>query len=163
MRCPSELKRLKWMDINWDQNRFLVRSSKTEHHEGKDKRLVPLFPELREELDRHFLADESIGNVFVIQSLQGTSWRLHEALQKIAHHAGLGTIIRPFDNFRATRSNEVLERWGEIKESQWIGHSQAVMKKHYLRLTDEAFAEAAGVAMVVSDKQKVHAKLHAIR
>ena len=44
--------------------------SKTEHHENHRERIIPLLPELREELDRHFLADESIGNTFVIDGLQ---------------------------------------------------------------------------------------------
>ena len=45
LRCPSELVGLKWPDIDWDQNRFTVRSPKTEHF-GKAERVVPLFPEL---------------------------------------------------------------------------------------------------------------------
>ena len=44
---------------------------------------------------------------------------------------------------RMSRSNEVLARWGQAKESLWIGHSVAVMKNHYLRLSDLDFAEAA--------------------
>ena len=84
LRCPSELQQLRWSDINWEQNRFLVRSPKMERHEGKQERIVPLFPELREELDRHFLADATVGNEFVIQSWQGTSWNLAGQFQKIA-------------------------------------------------------------------------------
>ena len=156
LRCPSELQQLRWSDIDWEKHWFVVRSSKTEHHEGKDKRTVPLFPELRSELDRHFIADESIGNEFVIQGLQGTAWNLHEPFQKIARKAGLGTIDRPFDSLRTTRSHEVWERWGAEKENAWIGHSEAIRKKHYKgQFSDEAFAEAAGV------DQKTHVKTHA--
>jgi len=159
LRCPSELKRLRWSDINWVQNRFLVRSTKTERHAKHRERLVPLFPELRAELDRHFLLDETIGNEFVIQDLQDTSWVLYEPFQKIADLAGLGTIICPFVNMRRSRSNEVLERWGEVKESLWIGHSTQVMKKHYAKLSDDVFAEAAGAELGCENS---HAKLHAI-
>jgi len=91
---------------------------------------VPLFPELREELDRHFLLDETVGNEFVIQGLQDTSWVLYEPFRKIADLAGLGTIIRPFDNMRMSRNNEVLERWGEVKESLWIGHCPLLKLQH---------------------------------
>ena len=62
----------------------------------------------------------------------------------MAKRAGLGRIIRPFDNMRMSRSNEVLRRWGEIKESLWIGHSDKVMKKFYAWLDDDDFSEAAG-------------------
>jgi integrase len=142
LRCPSELKQLRWADINWTENRFFVRSPKTEQHEGRDKRIVPLFSELRTELDRHFLLDETKGNEFVIEQYQGRSWGLNVLIQGIAQRAGLGTIIRPFDNMRMSRSNEVLNRWGEIKESLWIGHSAKVMKDHY-RMSDEDFSAAA--------------------
>jgi hypothetical protein len=63
---------------------------------------------------------------------------------KIAAISGLGIIVRPFDNMRMSRSNEVLNRWGQAKESLWIGHSAKVMKDHYLCLSDEDFSEAAG-------------------
>jgi hypothetical protein len=56
----------------------------------------------------------------------------------------LGIIVRPFDNMRMSRSNEVLKRWGQAKESLWIGHSVKVMRDHYLTLSDEDFSDAAG-------------------
>ena len=144
LRCPSELQQLRWSDIDWAKDRFSVRSPKTEHHAGKDKREVPLFAELFEELDRHFLLDETVGNEFVIQGLQGTSWKLRNMFNRISNNAGLGTIIRPFDNMRTSRSNEVRSRWGDAIESTWIGHSPEIMKKHYLCPSDEEFAQAAG-------------------
>jgi integrase len=160
LRCSSELKQLRWSDINWEQNRFLVRSPKTERHEKHRERIVPLFAELRTELDRHFLLDETVGNEFVIQSYQGTSWGLNDPFQRIACNAGLGTILRPFDNMRMSRSNEVLSAWGEAKESLWIGHSVQVMKNHYLCVSDDDFAKAAGVGLAGSN---IHAVFHAAR
>jgi integrase len=142
LRCPSELKRLKWDDIDWTGNRFTVRPPKTERYEQHSKRVVPLFAELRSELQKHF--DASAGNEFVIQGYHGKSWKLHDAFQRIAHRAGLGEVIRPFDNMRTSRSNEVLRKFGAVKESLWIGHSTKTMEKHYLKLEDEDFSEAAG-------------------
>ncbi|BBO32094.1 hypothetical protein PLANPX_1706 [Lacipirellula parvula] len=46
LRCPSEVLTLRWTDIDWEGQRFLVQSSKTEHHVGAGERLVPIFPEL---------------------------------------------------------------------------------------------------------------------
>jgi site-specific recombinase XerD len=144
LRCPSELRCLRWTDVNWSENRFLVRSPKTERHEGHHERIVPLFPELRTELEQHFSLAETEGNEFVIQGLQNTCWQLNHVIQKIAALAGLGTLAKPFTNMRKTRSNEVYRRWGEIKESLWIGHSDKVMKDFYHWQEDEDFAEAAG-------------------
>ena len=47
LRCPSEHLGLRWDDIDWERDRFTVRSPKTEHHPGGESRIVPLFPELR--------------------------------------------------------------------------------------------------------------------
>jgi integrase len=110
LRCPSELRQLRWSDIHWAENRFLVRSPKTERHAGRGERIVPLFPELRTELERHFAMDETQGNDFVIERFQKTCWNLGAPFQTIARRAGMGIIIRPFDNMRMSRSNEVLNR-----------------------------------------------------
>ena len=139
LRCPSELQQLRWSDIDWQGKRFTVHSPKTERHAGQEKRTVPLFDELRAELDKHDKTTE-----FVIQGLQGGSWNLNDRFQAIARRAGIGNVVRPFDNMRMSRSNEVLERWGAHKESLWIGHTAKVMQKHYLCLSDEDFSDAAG-------------------
>lgn len=46
LRTPSETLSLRWEDIDWNTRRMIVRSPKTEHHEGKGSRVVPIFPEL---------------------------------------------------------------------------------------------------------------------
>ena len=158
VRCPSELKQLRWSDIDWAKNRFLVRSPKTEHHAGHRERIVPLFSELRAELERHYLLDGTKENEFVIEHFQKKCWNLCGPFRTIARRAGLEGIIRPFDNMRMSRSNEVRRRWGETKESLWIGHTNEIMKKHYLELSDEEFAEAAEASM---ESPNPHAHDHA--
>ena len=51
LRCPSEVLSLKLDDIDWKEGRIKITSPKTEHHAGKETRLVPLFPELRPYLE----------------------------------------------------------------------------------------------------------------
>ena len=51
LRCPSEHLALRWGDVDWERGRMTVRSPKTEHHEGKAERVIPLFPELRPYLE----------------------------------------------------------------------------------------------------------------
>lgn len=65
LRCPSEILELRCQDIIWDQNRLMVRSSKTEHHEGHDIRFVPLWPELQGVLSEAFEAAEE-GSIYVV-------------------------------------------------------------------------------------------------
>ena len=47
-------------------------------------------------------------------SFQNSIWNLHPAFQAIARSAGLGNIIRLFDNMRMSRSNEVDWEFGSI-------------------------------------------------
>ena len=77
---------------------------------------------------------------FVLQSFDGTAWSLYEPLQEISECAGLGKIKCPFRNMRRSRSNEVVRRWGETKESLWIGHTADVMERYYRQHLDEDFA-----------------------
>jgi len=74
-----------------------------------------------------------------VQIFQGTAWNVYEPFQEISERAGLGKIVCPFRNMRRSRSNEVARRWGETKESLWIGHTVDVMEKHYRQHLDEDF------------------------
>ncbi len=47
LRCPNEVLSLRWENVNWETERIVVQSPKTEHHAGKGSRIIPLFPELR--------------------------------------------------------------------------------------------------------------------
>ncbi|MDR0869612.1 MAG: site-specific integrase [Planctomycetaceae bacterium] len=65
LRCPSELAGLKWSEVNWERNRFIAHSLKTEHHEGKDRHIVPIFSELYPHLrDAFENAPERIDRIF---------------------------------------------------------------------------------------------------
>jgi len=139
LRCPNEVLALKWEDVNWELNKFYVTSSKTEHHEGKGGRWVPLFPELKTELEALFFDPASEGNEFVINRYRDASQNLRTTLEKIVKRAGLEMFPRPFDNMRMSRSNEVYRRWGAFLESEWIGHSRAVRDDHYLMITDDDY------------------------
>ena len=134
--------------MDWEKGLFTVKSPKTEHHEHHQERKVPLFPELREGLEKHRSDCE-----FVIQGFQGTTWGLYVPFQKIANKAGLGIIKDPFVNMRRSRSNEVADRWRPKLESLWIGHTEQIMRRHYAGATDEDFLNAAELI--------AHAKSHA--
>jgi len=143
LRAPSEIVALRWEDVNWEKNCFYVRSSKTEEHEGKESRIVPIFPELKAELETLFFDPKSEGKTHVINRYRRPNQNLGTTFGKIVTRAGLPEIPRPFDNMRMTRSNEVYNRWGAFKESQWIGHTGRVRQDHYLMIQDSDYEEAA--------------------
>ena len=143
LRCPSEVLALKWEDVNWERSCFYVRSSKTEHIAGKESRIVPIFPELKTELDALFFDSESEGRKYVINRYRSATQNLRTTFNKILKRAGLPELPRPFDNMRMTRSNEVYRKWGAFFESEWIGHSRQVRDDHYLTITDDDYANAS--------------------
>ena len=156
LRCPSEVLALRWEDIAWQAKRFTVRSPKTEHHEGKGSRIVPLFPELAEVLSEGFeLASEAIeeaGGAAGLRTVAGpviTRYRdstqnLRTTFQKILARAGLKPWPKLMQNLRSTRETELAEEFPLHAVTAWLGNSQLVAATHYLQLRDEHFERAAG-------------------
>ena len=141
LRCPSEVLALRWQDIDWDRERFIVRSSKTEHHEGKASRVVPLFPELAGVLGEGF-ADAEDGATYVITRYRGATQNLRTTFRKIIERAGLQPWPKPFQNLRSTRETELTNEFPLHVVTAWIGNSQLVAAKHYLQVTDDHFSTA---------------------
>jgi integrase len=150
LRCPSEHLELKWSDIDWERGRITVRSPKTEHHEGKASRVVPLFPELRPYLEA--VRDEVNPGIEVrfsspvIRRYRNSNANLRTQLRRIIERAGLRPWPKLFQNLRATRETELAEQFPIHVVCEWIGNSEAVARKHYLQVTDDHFAAAVGSA-----------------
>lgn len=142
LRCPSEVLALTWDDVLWGENRFNVRSSKTEHHDRHRSRMVPLFPELRPHLDEAF-ANAKPGALHVVEKTRDPKNNLRSQMTRIIERAGMEPWPKLFQNLRSTRSTEITKQWGAALESKWIGHSQRVADRHYFQVTDEDFNRAS--------------------
>ena len=141
LRTPSETLLLRWADVDWERGRMLIRSSKTEHHEGKDSRWVPLFPELRPHLEAAW--DQAAeGAEFVINRYRDGNANLRTQLLRIIAKAGLTSWPKLFQNLRSTRETELAETFPLHVVTAWLGNSQLIAAKHYLQVTDEHFAKA---------------------
>jgi integrase len=140
IRCPSELLPLTWADVNWEQNRFFVRSPKTERHEGKDGRWVPIFPEVLPHLETAFERAEP-GTVYLINR-RLSNQALRSQFQKICKRAGVDLWVKPFHNLRASRETELAASFPLHVVCDWIGNSATIAQKHYLQTTDADFEKA---------------------
>ena len=141
IRMPSELLPLKWTDINWDRGTVLITSPKTEHHVGGESRLIPLFPELREILMEAFeWAPE--GSEYVLTDRKANNMNLRTQFTRILNRAGIPIWSKLFQNLRATRETELVERYLIHVVCQWIGNSPAVASKHYLQVHEYHFQKA---------------------
>jgi len=150
LRCPSEVLSVRWQDVDWSAGRIVVQSPKTEHHPGKDRRTIPLFPELRPILEESFdLAPD--GATYVCdermrEASQGKSgWRncnLRTQFERIVKRAGMTPWPRLFHNLRSSRQTELAEKFPAHVVCTWLGNSEAVARKHYFQVTEDHFSRA---------------------
>jgi integrase len=142
LRCPSEHLALEWADVDWERSRFRVASPKTEHHEGKAERWVPIFPELRPYLAEAF-EQAPDGARFVINRYRDPSSNLRTQLNRIIRRAGLTPWPKLFHNLRATRQTELAECYPIHVVCAWLGNSAAIAREHYLQVTEDHYGKAA--------------------
>lgn len=111
LRCPSESTQLRWSDLNRMENKFVVRSPKTEHH-GKGYRLVPLVPEVLTALDVLWgrLPEGASDLVFPrFAGCSGVAAIIRKHLKRAFSRAGLDFPPKPWHNMRASCINEWVE------------------------------------------------------
>lgn len=123
-----------WDDVFFDEKRLRVHSPKTQRH-GKGQRIIPLFPELEKELRNQ----PKNGKRVLLRTAHGYYYR---NIINAAREAGVETWPKLIQNLRMSRATEINRDFGWIPESQWLGHTQLVAKKHYLRVTEEEFDKA---------------------
>ncbi|MBX3441381.1 MAG: site-specific integrase [Planctomyces sp.] len=141
IRTPSETFALTWEDVDWESNRVLIRSPKTEHHEGKGSRVIPLFPELLPLLREAWDAAPE-GATHVVTIGRDAKMNLRTGLQRIIERAKVTPWPKLFHNLRASRQTELAQQFPIHVVCEWLGNSKLVAAEHYLRVTDGDFARA---------------------
>ena len=142
LRTPSETLKLRWSDIDFERGRMTVHAPKTEHHEGKATRVVPIFPELEPYLRDAFDPE----NVFVVTIATEATKNFRTRFTKIIKRAGVTPWPKLFQNLRATRQTELSDQFPAHVVCEWLGNSQAVANKHYLHTTEEHFEQVRKAA-----------------
>jgi len=155
-KIPSEVLNLKWGDIDWQEGRISVPEPKVEHHPGRGRRIVPLFPELREVLAESFeLAPE--GSEWVVNRYRDRGSNARTTFGKILDRAKVPRFERPFCNLRASRVTELRLRFDPKVVAVWLGHSESISTKHYTQVRPEDFAAAVASA---PESQEGHSQGH---
>lgn len=153
LRCPSEVLRLTWDDVDWQCRRFTVHASKTEHHTDGGVRQVPIFPELAPLFYDAFEEAEP-GEKFVITQYRDPSQNLRTQFTKIITRAGLKPWPKLFQNLRSTRETELADQYPIQVVCSWIGNSPQIAAKHYLQVREDYFDKAAGTVERLSPESK---------
>lgn len=141
LRIPSEALALEWQHIDWERGRMAVPSPKTERHEGRASRLVPIFPELLPHLRDAFERAEE-GARWVIGRYRDPACNLRTALLRYIARSGQQPWPRLWQNMRSSRETELAERFPLHVVVAWIGHTKQVALTNYLQ-TLEGHFEAA--------------------
>ncbi len=141
LRVPSESHGLTWADVDWDRGRILVRSPKTERHDGKESRFVPIAPKLapilREAIEA---AEDGEERVVVLANPR--------RLASIVTRAGVPAWNKLYQTLRQSCETEWAMSFPAHAVAAWLGHSEVVSQRHYLMVPDELFDQAAGRSAV---------------
>ena len=117
-----------------------LRSPKTENV-GKERRVIPLFQLLKDELEKLRKSKKETETGRVITSLSPVT--IYQIFKRTISKAGVPVWDRLFQNLRSSRVNEIYREFGELKESAWIGHSTSVALGHYLHILDSDYDVAS--------------------
>lgn len=126
---------LRWDMINYEEGVVEVLSPKTACN-GKAKRIMPMFPEIRQNLRRI----TNPASDLVVSDLNSKS--IHVKFAKLLKQNNIPAWPRLLQNLRSSRAIEINERFGSIAESEWLGHTQEVAKDHYLSVSKDLFKSA---------------------
>ena len=160
LRIPSEIRDLRWSDVNWDSMTMVIHSPKTARHKGREKRICPIFPEVQEELRAAF--DEAPpGSEWVLPVLRITPVpTLRFALCRAITRAGLVVWPRLFTNLRSSRATELADAYPSHVASAWLGHTEVIADAHYRQVTAthllRATTEATGDIPWAAQKAAQH-------
>ena len=147
MRVPSEPESLRWSDIDFERMRINFRSPKTEHHDGKDRREIPIFPELLGQLlDVSELAsshDSQHGEEMVLPFLRRiTGTALRKPLEAAITKAQAKPWPKLWNALRASRVTELREKFPAHVVDAWLGHDDNIARKHYAQTLDAHYEKA---------------------
>ncbi len=157
LRCPSEIVRLRWTDVNWERGRLTVRSPKTAALEGHAVRVVPIAPEL-EPILLSLFSDAKPGEEYVAPRLRDAGANLRTHFGRIIAKAGEKPWPRLFHNMRASCATDWVERFPAHVVAGWLGHSPMIAAQHYLQTRDAHFDAATGKGAAATNPA-THARL----
>ncbi len=141
LRVPSEPLALKWGDVDFAGQRFIVRASKNEHHADGGVRNVPMFSKLAGLFQEVYDAAQP-GEVYVITRYRNPAANLRTQLVRYIEAAGLTAWVKPWQNLRASRATELADSFPSHVCAAWLGHSESIADAHYRTVTDEHFRRA---------------------
>lgn len=139
LRCPSEVLKLRWTDIDWDKGSMRVDSSKT------GLRFVPMLPEVRLALTEARDAAPD-GSIRCVEEYPENTANLRQQFGRILERAHVEPWERLFHNLRASCRTELQESLPDHVINKWLGQSSRVAESHYLTVHQEHWDKALNLS-----------------
>lgn len=136
---PEEALLAEWEGVDFERGLFTFRSPKTEHHPGKDRRTIPLFPRVLSAL-RALCGDSKPNGGFILAGAQWARKREYIAnggqaaiteIKTIVKDAGVEQVSALPTNMRGSCSTDLKNAFPEHVVDTWLGHSKAIANRHY--------------------------------
>ena len=147
LRCPSEMRELRWSDLTWEQKSLTVRSPKTEANPNHAVRIVSICAELQPILMELYETAETgatEGDMAMLPQAHRAHVNIFLGLKKIIESAGMKPWPRLLQNLRASCATDWAGDHPIHESSKWLGHSPTVAAKHYLQSKDLHFKAVTG-------------------
>ena len=159
LRIPSDLRQLTWDRVNWERNVMTVYSPKTD-----SERVVPIFPDLRTELDYQWEkhGDKS-SHVVISQGLRSPEKNLRSRFARLLKRCGIKPWPKIFQNLRASCETDFLNCFPIHQATAFIGNSPQIALQHYAIVTSQAVDAATSenpFPASCTRKDRVADKLH---
>ena len=133
LRCPSEVLALKWIHIDFENNLMTVPKCKT------GERIMPIVPELKPFLEDSFDPEQ----VRVIHRYSPSNVNLRKPFLEILKKAEVEPWERIFHNLRGSCQTDLVNQGhGLHVVGKWLGNSEEIARRHYLKTTGADFEKA---------------------
>ncbi len=143
LRVPSEIRSLRWIDVNWSNWTMRITAPKTKKHKGGGVRVCPVFPEVqRALLEASEAAPEGAEYIFpTLRAMTTFNW-----FSRAITRAGMTPWEKPWNNLRSTRATELADVFPSHVCAAWLGHTAAIADANYRQVTPEHIARATAEA-----------------
>ena len=153
LRVPSETHTLSWGDVDWASWKMTVRSVKTERYKGKESRVVPICPKLQSLLMAVWEQPETENRGELVVTLSRNN--LHRTIRAAIKRAGIPSWEDLFQALRRSCETEWSLTYPAHVTAAWLGHSEAVARKHYLQVPEHLYEQVTQGGSPESDGRAV--------
>ena len=157
LRMPSEAVRLEWSHIDFGTLRMLVHQPKIEHHEGRETKIVPLFPEIEVELRELRKVSETDRLFPWLRPTKNLGSKLRRYIEKL-NKANPEDQIEPWpklwQNLRASACTDMARTLPAHVATAICGHTEQIAREHYWMISDSDLDRALNLGQVLEEQKQ---------